>query len=62
MDAYLVIYSTQSQESYDDAVYVLHEIRKSQDRDNKPLIFLATKTDLYNSRLISEKGEFEIKI
>ncbi len=56
-DAYIVIYSVADRETFDDAVDVLHEIRKETEKDKTSLILVANKQDMVRLRDVSSEGK-----
>ena len=59
-DAYIVIYSVADRETFDDAVDVLHEIRKETEKDKTSLIFVANKQDMVRLRDVSSEGKTDL--
>ena len=53
MDAYIIIYSVDNKDTFNDAVDVLHEIRKEKERNNAAVILVANKQNLVKSRHIT---------
>ena len=56
VDAYIIIYSVDDKDTFNDAVDVLHEIRKEKERNNAAVILVANKQDLVKSRHITAQG------
>ena len=57
-DAYIVVYSVTDKETFDEAVDVLYEIRKSPDRSNTAIILVANKNDMVRNRDVTIEGSF----
>lgn len=57
-DAYIVVYSVTDKETFDDAVDVLYDIRKSADRNSAAIILVANKNDMVRNRNVTAEGEF----
>ena len=55
-DAYIVVYSVTDKETFDEAVDVLYEIRKSPDRSNTAIILVANKNDMVRNRDVTIEG------
>ena len=55
-DAYIVVYSVTDKETFDEAVDVLYEIRKSPDRSNAAIILVANKNDMVRNRDVTIEG------
>ena len=55
-DAYVVVYSVADKDSFDDAVDVLHELRKKQQLSCSAAILVANKYDIVRNREVEEMG------
>ena len=55
-DAYIVVYSVTDKETFDEAVEVLYEIRKSPERNNAAIILVANKNDVVRNRNVTAEG------
>ena len=56
-DAYVVVYSVADKDSFDDAVDVLHELRKKQQLSCAAAILVANKYDIVRNREVEETGK-----
>ena len=56
-DAYVVVYSVIDHESFDDAVDLLHELRKRELLQQTAVILVANKGDVVRLREVAEEGQ-----
>ncbi len=55
LDAYVVIYAVSDRESFDDAVEILHELKKDKQQD-EAVVLVANKSDMVRNREVREEG------
>ena len=53
----MVVYSVTDHESFDDAVDLLHELRKQELLQQNAVILVANKGDIVRLREVGEEGE-----
>ena len=51
-----MVYSVTDKETFDEAVDVLYEIRKSPERNNSAIILVANKNDMVRNRDVTAEG------
>lgn len=56
-DAYLVVYSSTDRRSFEVAVDLLFELRKSSQMTSKAVILVANKCDLVRCQQVSTEGD-----
>ena len=57
-DGYLIVFSVASKESFDDAVNILKQIRKSPELRKKVVILVGNKQDMVRKREVKMEGNF----
>jgi Rad/Gem-related GTP binding protein 1 len=56
-DAYVIVYSVTDYESFDDAVDILHELRKQDLLQHIAVILVANKGDIVRLRQVDAEGQ-----
>lgn len=56
-DAYIIVYSVIDHESFDDAVDILHELRKQGLLQQNAVILVANKGDIVRLREVGDEGK-----
>ena len=57
-DAYIVVYSVLDRVTFSDAVDVMHDIRKIEDRKNTTIILVSNKQDMVRKKRVTPEGNY----